>query len=199
MLLMTHFIVSTDRDSPARRLVDRAYRMRVFGFGLGFFCVASVLLQADAHLATWALLIGNAFVWPHIARFLSLRSEDPIIVETRNLLIDSAMGGVWVVLMQFNLLPSVLVALVLAVDKMKIGGWPLLFRGIAVQLAACIVAAAIHGLTFDTQTTTLNIVASLPLLIAYPLLMSVSAYSLMQTVRHQNRQLARLEQTGEDR
>jgi diguanylate cyclase len=198
MLLMTQFVVATDRDSSTRRLVERAYRMRLFGFGLGFFSVASVLLQDAGHLLVWGLLAVNAFVWPHLARVLALRSRDPIMAETRNLLIDSAMGGVWIVLMQFNLLPSVLVALVLTVDKMKIGGWRLLLRGLAVQLAACVVAAAIHGLTFATQTTMLNIIASLPLLIAYPLTMSASAYSLTQTVRDQNRQLARLHQAGQD-
>lgn len=198
MLLMSQYVVATDRESPARRFAERAYRMRLFGFGLGFFCIASVLLQEAGHLLAWGLLAANAFVWPHLARALALRSRDPIIAETRNLLIDSAMGGVWIVLMQFNLLPSVLITLVLAVDKMKIGGWRLLLRGLAVQLAACVVAAAIHGLTFATQTTTLNIIASLPLLIAYPLIMSVSAYSLTQTVRDQNRQLARMHQAGQD-
>jgi diguanylate cyclase len=199
MLLMTQFIVGAEHGSTAETFVERVYRMRTCAFGLGFVCLASVLSQLSAHPLTWALLAANAFGWPHLARLLTLRSRDPANAETRNLLIDSAMGGVWIMFMQFNLLPSVLIALILAVDKMNFGGWRLLMRGIAVQLAACVLAAAIHGLGFAPQTTMLNVLASLPLLITYPLVMSASAYSLSRTVRDQNRQLMQLHHAGLDR
>jgi diguanylate cyclase len=68
-----------------------------------------------------------------------------------------------------------------------------LLRSLIVQLAACVLVAAIHGLAFAPQTTMLNIVASLPLLVGYPLAMSISAHALRQTVREQNRRLARID------
>jgi len=196
-MLLTQFIVAVDqRSSVADSFVDQVYRMRACAFGLGFVCLASVMLQLSVHPVTWMLLGANAFGWPLLARALTLRSPDPAKAETRNLLIDSAMGGVWIMFMQFNLLPSVLIALILAVDKMNFGGWRLLLRGMAVQLAACVLAAAFHGLAFAPQTTMLNILASLPLLITYPLVMSASAYSLSRTVREQNRQLVELHHAG---
>lgn len=193
MLLLTPMAPTADRDSPVRRFVERCYRTRLFGVALGVVCVASVLYQNDAHVVVWSLLVANVFAWPPLARLLALRSADPVRAETRNLLIDSAMGGAWIVLMQFNLLPSVLIALVLAIDKIKIGGWRLLLRSLEVQLAACVLVAAIHGPAFSPQTTMLNIAASLPLLIGYPLAMSISAHALRQTVREQNQRLARIE------
>ncbi|HZP67658.1 MAG TPA: MASE2 domain-containing protein [Rudaea sp.] len=196
MLLMTQFIVTTDRESSVSRAAERAYRTRLFGFGLAFFCVGSVLLEHAAKPWVWGILVANAFLWPHAARVLALRSRDPVAAEMRNLLIDSVMGGMWIALMHFNLLPSVLLAVVLAVDKMRAGGWLLLLRGLAVQLAACVVAAAIHGLAFAPQSTMLDILASLPLLVAYPLAMAVSSRSLMRTIRDQNRQLAQLHRHG---
>lgn len=198
MLLMTQFIVAVENRSSTEGFVERVYRMRACGFGLGFVCLASVMLQLSAHPLTWVLLAANALGWPLLARMLTLRSRDPAKAETRNLLIDSAMGGVWIMFMQFNLLPSVLIALILAVDKMNFGGWRLLMRGIAVQLAACVLGAAIHGLAFAPQTTMLNILAALPLLITYPLVMSASAYSLSRVVRDQNRQLVELHHAGLD-
>jgi diguanylate cyclase len=196
MLLMTQLIVPVDNRSSAEGFVDRVYRMRACGFGLGFVCLASVMLQLSVHPLTWAMLAVNAFGWPLLARMLTAGSSDPVKAETRNLLIDSAMGGVWITYMQFNLLPSVLFALILAVDKMNFGGWRLAMRGFAVQLAACVLTAAIHGLAFAPQTTMLNILASLPLLITYPLVMSASAYSLARTVRDQNMQLVKLHHAG---
>jgi len=198
MLLMTQLIETAKVRAPAESFVERVHRMRACGFGLGFVSLASVLLQTGAHPVTWILLAANAFAWPLLARALTLRSADPAKVETRNLLIDSAMGGVWIALMQFNLLPSVLIALVLAADKMNFGGWGLLMRGIAVQLAACVLAAALHGLYFAPQTTMLNILASLPLLIVYPLVLSVSSYSLARTIRDQNRKIVELHHAGLD-
>jgi diguanylate cyclase len=192
MLLLTPLAISADHDSPLRQFVERGYRARLFGLGLGMFCIASVLYENAAHAAVWCLLIANVCAWPPLARALALRSADPVTAETRNLLIDSAMGGAWIVLMQFNLLPSVLIALVLAIDKIKIGNWQLLARSLVVQLASCVLVAAIHGLTFAPETTMLNIAASLPLLIGYPLAMSMSSLALTQTVREQNQRLARL-------
>ncbi len=104
------------------------------------------------------------------------------------------MGGVWIALMHFNLLLSVLIALVLAHrqdQNRRLAGD---MRGMVVQLAACVLAAAIYGLAFSPQTTMLNIVGSLPLLIGYPLAMSVSAHSLTRMVRYQNQRLARMHQ-----
>jgi diguanylate cyclase len=192
MLLLTPMAITADHDSPLRQFVERGYRTRLFGLGLGVFCIASVLYENAAHVAIWCLLAANVCAWPPFARALALRSADPVTAETRNLLIDSAMGGAWIVLMHFNLLPSVLIALVLAIDKIKIGSWQLLVRSLVVQLASCVLVAAIHGLVFAPETTMLNIAASLPLLIAYPLAMSVSSRALTQTVREQNQRLARL-------
>jgi len=198
MLLMTQLIETAKVRAPADSVIERVHRMRACGFGLGFVSLASVLLQVGVHPLTWILFAANAFAWPQIARLLTLRSADPAKSETRNLLIDSAMGGMWIAFMQFNLLPSVLIALVLAIDKVNFGGGRLLMRGIAVQLAACVLTAAIHGLYFAPQTTMLNILASLPLLIVYPLVLSVSSYTLARTVRDQNRKIVELHHAGLD-
>jgi len=199
MLLMAQLIETAKSGTATDRVGERAYRMRACGFGLGFVALASVLVQIGAHPVTWGLLLVNALAWPPLARTLSQRAGDAAPAEVRNLLIDSAMGGVWIALMQFNLLPSVLLALVLAIDKMHFGGWPLLVRGIAVQLAACVLTVAIHGLYFMPQTTMANVFASLPLLIVYPLALSASAYSLARLVREQNRQLLELHHAGMER
>ena len=198
MLLMAQLIETAKSGTATDRSSERAYRMRACGFGLGFVALASVLVQNGAHPVTWGLLLANALIWPPLARLLAQRAGEAASAEMRNLLIDSAMGGAWIALMQFNVLPSVLLALVLAVDKIHFGGWVLMLRGLAVQLAACVLTVAMLGLYFTPQTTMLNVLASLPLLIAYPLAMSVSAYSLARTVRDQNRQLLELHHAGLD-
>jgi len=169
MLLMTQIAVPAFHDTPVVRAVEQGYHMRLLAFGLGFIAAAAVLSPDGGSIVLPALLALNAFAWPGLARALALRSTDSHAVETRNLLIDSAMGGAWIGLLQFNLLPSVLLTLVLTCDKAIAGGWSLVLRGLIVQAAACVLMLALHGLVFAPQTSMLQILACLPLLIAYPL------------------------------
>jgi diguanylate cyclase len=193
MLLMTQFTLPTGLATPLRRFVERCHRLRMLGLGLGVICVGSVLYHNGAHPAVWVLLLANACAWPQLARALALRNRDAGTAEIRNRLIDSAMGGVWVALMQFNLLPSALLTAVLAIDKTNLGGWSLLGRGLLVQAAACVLTLTVHGFVFAPQTTMPEIVASLPLLVAYPLAVGMSMHALARRLREQNRRLIRLD------
>ena len=178
-------------DMTEVRFVERVFRLRTLGLSLGFFVVASVLYANGASPLTWALLVVDAFIWPHIARQHSLRAADPERAEINNLLIDSAMGGVWIALMRFNLLPSALLLIMLSIDKISVGGWRLLGRAFAVQAATCAIIAAANGLAFQPTTTTTMIVASLPFLFAYPLAISTATFALTRKVRRHNHLLAR--------
>jgi diguanylate cyclase len=163
---------------------------RVLGFALGFLAVGSVLYQDGAHALMWAALAATAFVWPHVAYALAVRSAQPYRAEIRNLLADSALGGVWIALMAFNLLPSALLAVMLSMDKLSVGGWKLLGRGSVVLVAACVAASALAGFEFRPTTTMLTVAGCLPLLAFYPLIVGLATYRLSRSIREQNRSLA---------
>ena len=173
----------------------RMHGPRTLGLGLGFFCVASVLYQHGANPVTWAALAFNGFLWPHVARLIANRSRDPYRAELRNLIADSGAGGVWVALMGFNLLPSALLVAMLSMDKISAGGFRFFARTAAVQAACCAAAVLAFGFDFRPTTTMLNVVACLPLLIAYPLAVGVATYRVSRRMREQNRMLAALSRT----
>jgi len=178
---------------PHRAGVGFARRVRtprILGFALGFLAVGSVLYQDGAHWIAWAALAANAFLWPHVAYGLAVRSARPYRAEIRNLLVDSAAGGIWIALMAFNLLPSVLLAAMLSMDKLSVGGLKLLARGSAVLAVACVATSALVGFGFRPATTMLSVVACLPLLAFYPLAVGLATYRLSRSVRDQNRSLA---------
>ncbi len=177
------------------RLVSRIYRMRTLGLGTGFFVVAGGLYQNGASPLTWALLFANAFLWPVAAYFIARRSADPERAELRNLAIDSAMGGVWVAMMEFNLLPSALIVVMLSADKIGVGGWRLLARTATLQVGACLATAALLGFPFQPQSNMLTVVLSLPFMFVYPLAISATAYTLARKVVKQNRLLEQLNRT----
>src|SRR5437868_2903027 len=104
------------------QFAKRIYPARIIGLGLGFFCVASVFYQSQVNSFIWALLIFNGFLWPYVAYWLAMRSADPYRAELRNLIVDSLLGGFWVPLMAFNLLPSAIIIIMLSMDNIAAGG-----------------------------------------------------------------------------
>ncbi|MFI4981446.1 MAG: MASE2 domain-containing protein, partial [Nevskiales bacterium] len=174
------------------RFVRRMRPLRALGLGLGFFCVAGVFHQNGMHPLLWAILLLNGFVWPQFAYFLASRSADPQKAEFRNLLVDSTAGGVWVALMQFNLLPSVVLVTMLSMDKISIGGWRFLARTATAQALACLVVSALNGFVFAPITSMTEIAVCLPFLVVYPVAVATVTYALSRTVTRQNKLLEEL-------
>lgn len=187
-------VIEQNRDQGLR-FARRMHAPRTLGLALGFLCVAAVLLEQGAPVWSLILLLLNGFAWPHAAYFIAARSADPHRAEIRNLLADSALGGAWIAAMHFNLLPSVLLFSMLAMDKLSVGGWRLFSRALAVQAAACVAVAAATGFAFEPMATLPIIVACVPLMVAYPLAVGIVTYRLSHRVREQNRQLGTISRT----
>jgi diguanylate cyclase len=128
-----------------------------------------------------------------------MRSRDPYRAELRSLMVDSALGGAWIALMKFNLLPSVLLLAMLSMDKLIVGGTRFLGRCSLALLGACGVAVAASALAggFEPRlyTSMWQIAGSLPLLVVYPLAVGLATYHLARRVRDQNRMLAQMSRT----
>lgn len=179
-----------DPQTRQTRFVERIFRLRALGLALGFFVVAGVFLGNEAPLWAWTLLVLDGFLWPHLARQLALHASDPESAEINNLILDSAMGGVWVALMHFNLVPSVLLVVMLSIDKVNVGGWRLLARGFAAQLAACVATIAATGFVFAPETSTREVLFTLPFFVGYPLAITTATFMLARRANRHNRMLA---------
>jgi len=154
-------------DERELRIPRQVYRLRIFGLALGFVCIGSVFYERGASRFIWALLAAHCLVWPHVAWRLSRGSADPHRTERANLMADSAMGGIFVALMQFALLPSVLIVAMLSMDKIG-WGWRFLARACAAMALTCAVTAFATGAVMQFHTSMPEIVGSIPLMVAYP-------------------------------
>ncbi|MGA9422503.1 MAG: diguanylate cyclase [Rhodanobacteraceae bacterium] len=173
----------------AARFIARIHALRTIGLALGFLVVAPVLWTNGASLAQWTLLVLNGFAWPHIARSLAERGASARVAESRNLMVDSMMGGVWIALMHFNLLPSMLLVTMLAMDNIVAGGRKLLWRGLALQIVACVLMSSVEGFAFSPQTSVFEMLATIPFLAFYPTAVGAIMYQLTQRVHRQNKLL----------
>ena len=133
-------------------LASRMYKSRALGLTLGFVCVAFAMYPLNPHPWVWALMLVNAFIWPHVAFLISRRSEHALRSERRNLLIDSFCGGFWVGAMHFNPLPGVTTLSMMTMNNVAIGGlrfmlagW--LAQGLGIGTALLVFAPAFIGVT----------------------------------------------------
>ena len=178
--------------SEAIRFVRRVYGLRMLGLGTGAVCVAGALHAQGAAWPLWILLAINGYVWPHIAYWLACRARAPARVEFVNLAADSAIGGFWIAAMGFSPLPSALLATMLSIDKIVVGGWRFASRTALALALGCMAGVLIFGWRVEPSTDLALVLASLPFLIAYPLAIATVTHALARTVRRQNRLLDEL-------
>jgi len=174
------------------RFARRMYLPRMLGLGVGTLAVGGGLWEAQAPLWAWLLLALNGFVWPHVAYRIARASRDPYRGELHNLMFDSACGGAWVAAIGFNLVPSAVLLSMLAMDKAAVGGVRFLARCLNAQIATAALVALIDGFWLHLDSGFVAVVASLPLLFAYPATVGYTAYRLARRVRQQNDVLATL-------
>ena len=182
----------TPRRKPNSRFLRRVWQLRSLGLVLGALPIVAVLHERAAPAWLWACLAIYVVGWPQLALWLTCHSREPRAAETRNFMIDSAFGGAWIAAMGFNLVPSALIASVLAVDKINMGGWRLLRRCLAAQILSLLTVGALLGFEVALDTSTTVVLWSMPLILLYPLATSAATYQLSRKVRKQNQQLERL-------
>jgi diguanylate cyclase len=190
---------TSEQSEPAGRTLDeglrfaqRMYRLRPLGLALGAVCVGGALWTQAAHPLVWVALAANALLWPHIAYWLARRSGNPYRAERRNLMVDSASGGAWMAMIGFSAAPSAVIFAMMAMDKVSVGGLRFLGRCLAAQAGAAAVVAMARGFELHLQSSTLERVASLPLLVVYPIAIGLVTYRLARRVRRQNQTLIAL-------
>lgn len=184
-------------NGPAsrRRTFRHIYPLRVLGMGLGGLLVASVLHQHQTLRDYWMLAVFSFLAWPHLAYLLARHSRDPYRAEVRNLLIDSAMVGLWVPLMHFNLLPSVVLVAVTTYDKFSTGIKRLWLYSLPGMLGTGALATLLLRPEPRLESSLWVVIFSLPVIIVHTLAVSVASYRLIRTVARQNRELEAMRRT----
>ncbi|MBB5209213.1 sensor domain-containing diguanylate cyclase [Chiayiivirga flava] len=177
------------RALPWQGLPRTVYLFRVLGMGLGLLPVSFVLRDLHAGWMPWAWSLFACLLWPHLAFALARASRDPFRAERRNLYLDSIFAASLVPLMQFNLLPSVLLLVVATADKISTGIRGLWLRTLPAMAVALLVAGACTGFAWQPHTSMAVMLASLPILVIHTLAVALNGYRLIRKVQKQNQRL----------
>lgn len=188
------YIIPDEAALKARsqRFVWRIFMMRQLGTSLCFVAIASVMWDMHYHLFYFALLAVNAFVWPTVACLFSMQAYDPVKAESNCLIIDSALGGVWIAIMGISPFPSLLIFSVLVADRYAAGGWKLLKSALIALLLAFFVIWALLGYHIHLEFSQRTVWLSLPLATIYMIGLSVVSRHLSVRLSKRNREFERI-------
>lgn len=184
--------LSKNERIPGRRFVRRMYLMRILGTLLCFFPILSVLQELQRPLWTIVLLSANAFLWPTLAFLRARAARTPLKIEHQNLVIDAAVGGLWVALMAVNPLPSVVIATILLSDRLSAGGFELMRKAGLTMLGVFLLSWLVLGMPVDLHVTQRTMFATLPLIAIYMVALSVLTDSIAVRLRVKSRELERI-------
>lgn len=176
-------------------LARRSFLPRAIGLGVGFFCVAAVLHEQGAPLWLWAVLVAHCYLWPLLALQLAQHAEKPLHVERRQVLMDSLMGGFWIATIQFNVLPTVMMLSMLAMNNTAAGGARLVGWGLCLQVLGMGLAVLLFGFGWQPLTSQTVIYACIPMLVLHPLTIGLVLYQLAVQLGRSKRALRDLSRT----
>lgn len=182
-------LLTVDSRLSGMRFSRRVYLPRIIGTLLCCLFISSVLVAKPTPLWIWGLLFLNAFVWPHAAYRLSLRSSDPMRFERINLLADVIFGGVWIGMMGLNVLPSVIIIAMVGMNSIAGGGIRLFIQGICLQLLSAALVAGLFPHRIDLVTTPMQLYACLPMLVVYPISLGYVTYKTATKLAEHKRKL----------
>lgn len=165
------------------------YPPRVLGMATAGLSAGGVLFEIGAPPWRWILLVLTSLVWPHVAYLHSRHSADPVTAERRNLMLDSIFIGLWLPMIDFNMLPSVAIAMITTLDK----GYAPYRRLWLHSLIGLLLAAGLLGLLLQPAprfaSSALVVLCTLPLLFGYTWFNTYRGARLMRVVTQQNLEL----------
>ncbi|MDN4382296.1 diguanylate cyclase AdrA [Citrobacter portucalensis] len=177
-----------DHQRSGLRFARRIRLPRAVGLGGMFFPIASVLVSQPITGGWWLLLVGWAFVWPHLAWQLASKAIDPLHSEYTNLKADAILAGMWMGIMGINLLPSTALLMIICINLMGAGGMRVFIAGAVLMVVSCLVTLQLTDIPVAFSSTQLGVLLSLPVLVVYPLLFAwVSYKTLIRLAKHKRR------------
>ncbi|MEL1264226.1 diguanylate cyclase [Pseudoxanthomonas putridarboris] len=169
----------------------RIYLMRIVAAALAMLMMGTVLHHLQK---PWILWVGPALQclwWPHLAWWRYLHSRDPNRTEKRNLLIDHAFAGLWLPLLDFNLLAMGVGLATLGMASMAGGGLRLAVRGVLVYAACMGLGLGWFGFGWRPAPSLATVLAALPLMWLLPLGVGHTGHEVIERLQRKRRDLER--------
>ena len=172
----------------------RSYWARTGGLAAAFIMFAGVMQQKDAPFWVWVGPAVYCFAWPPAAWWMAQRASNPRDVERLNLLADQFLIGIWLVAMEFTLMPCILGIVMTSMNTIAGGGFPLLWRGLLLQALGFALGILVYGFHVHLETSVTTILWSIPLMVFQPVAVGYVAHSAIRALNKKRFELERISQ-----
>lgn len=176
------------------RLARSRHGIRVAGQALALLMIAGVLYQNQVPAWLWVAPVLHCLLGPWIGWWLVKRNPAAGLTERRTLLVAHFLGGLWVPLMSFNLLASVLAEFILIMQMLASGGLRLVAQGLAVHAVGLLAGVALFGFQVHLASDVPTILATLPFLLYQPVVVSFIARKMVLKLQARRREFEYLSQ-----
>lgn len=178
-----------DFQRSGLRFARRVRVPRAVALGGMFFPVAAVLVTYPVAGGWWLLLVGWAFVWPHLAWQIASRAIDPLRQEFTHLQADAVLAGMWIGLMGMNALPSTALLMIVSMNLMGAGGLRLAGVGLILLSVSGLLTLQFTGGALTLMSVPVAGWLTLPVFVLYPLLFARVSYQIATRLAEHKRQL----------
>ena len=144
---------TTPGEAHVHPIVVLGFRVRVPAHLCTLLLLASSFASIGAPTWVWAMTLFYGLVWPHVGRFMAVRSLDTKAAELRNLLADAAFSGGFVALCGFSLWPSVVLVTGFNSACLSVGGIAFALRAFAICAASTAVFGFINAYRFTPDSS----------------------------------------------
>ena len=160
-----HFIVGLD------------YLVRVPAGIIALVTVSSAMWGHTRDPIPWTLLFFYSFAWPHLAFWRATRAKDSKAAELQNLLFDSLCQGIFVGIMSFRLLPSLLAITSINAGNIAVGGVRFGLKGLGVLVFGVLVGGWYNGFNVSSETSPVATVVSVAGLAVYTTIFGLHSHN----------------------
>lgn len=179
-------------NNLAAKVVRRIFWPRLIGNVLTMLSFGAVLAELYEPSAFIPFLILQPVLIPLITMLHVRLNKNPIRAEQLNLLLDGVPLGIWIVFMQFNLFPSALLITLIAMNNMAFGGPRNLLLALLMVTISLGIGSILIGVEIQWMSSERVILATLPIMVFYPILMSTLLYNYSRKLREQKKLLRHL-------
>ena len=191
---------TTPGEAHVHPIVNLGFRVRVPAHLCTLLLLASSFAGSGAPTWVWAMTLFYGLAWPHVGRFIAVRSRDTKAAELRNLLADAAFTGGFVALCGFSLWPSVVLLTGFNSACLSVVGIAFAMRAFAIFAASAAVFGFINGYRFTPDSSLPTSILCAVSFVGYTAIFSYRTYvEAKRLVRVQRELRASNQRTEEQR
>lgn len=191
MVSITNF-----KTDALKRIASYTYIPRIFAYIIGLAIVLTIFDNNEASYQSnpWIIstLLTICLGWPHLAFYASKKSTAPHKVMINSLIFDSLFTGLWIPLISFELIPTAVFLMALMMNNISAGGFKLFFIGLLSTLIGTIISAVTINSSIRLESNINVLLASLPMIMIYPMLLVSINYKLTRLLILQREKLVSL-------